>query len=206
MSFSESIKQNPRLKKAAHRMIFPKGEAKPRAWVRWFVNPFFHKRGRGSRIRHSVRMDVVPFNRFELGQGAVIESFSVINNGVGNVYIGEYSFIGIGNVIIGPATIGKHIIFAQHVVLSGLNHGYEDPDVPIYQQPVSTAEIIVEDECWIGANVVITAGVTIGKHSVIAAGSVVTKSIPPYSIAAGSPAKVIKQYNPASGNWEKAIG
>lgn len=203
MSFSQSIKQNPKLKQIAHRMIFPRGQAKPRAWVRWFVNPFFHKRGAGSRIRSAVRMDVVPFNRFELGSNAVIESFSVINNGVGDVFIGESSFIGIGNVVIGPVNIGNHIIFAQHVVLSGLNHGYENPDLPIYQQPVSTALITVEDECWIGANVVITAGVTIGKHSVVAAGSVVTKSIPPYSIAVGSPARVIKQFNFETKSWEK---
>jgi acetyltransferase-like isoleucine patch superfamily enzyme len=203
MSFSQSIKQNPTLKLIAHRMIFPRGQAKPRAWVRWFVNPFFHKRGNGSRIRGAVRMDVVPFNRFELGKNAVIESFSVINNGVGDVCIGESSFIGMSNVVIGPVNIGNHIIFAQHVVVSGLNHEYENPDLPIYQQAVSTALITVEDECWIGANVVITAGVTIGKHSVVAAGSVVTKSIPPYSIAVGSPARVIKRYNFETKVWEK---
>jgi len=61
--------------------------------------------------------------------------------------------------------------------------------------------IIIEDECWIGANAVITAGVTIGKHSVIAAGSVVTKNIPPYSVAVGNPARVIKQYNFETKQW-----
>jgi acetyltransferase-like isoleucine patch superfamily enzyme len=56
---------------------------------------------------------------------------------------------------------------------------------------------------WIGANAVITAGVTIGKHSIIAAGAVVTKNIPPYSVAVGNPARVIKQYNFTSQKWEK---
>jgi acetyltransferase-like isoleucine patch superfamily enzyme len=94
-------------------------------------------------------------------------------------------------------------MFAQNIILSGLNHGYEDISLPISQQKTSVAEIIIEDEVWIGANSVIVAGVTVGKHSVIAAGSVVTKSIPPYSIAAGNPAKIIKQYNPATATWEK---
>ena len=61
----------------------------------------------------------------------------------------------------------------------------------------------MEDDCWIGANVVITAGVKIGKHCVIAAGSVVTKDIPAFSIAAGNPAKVIKQYHATTAKWEK---
>jgi acetyltransferase-like isoleucine patch superfamily enzyme len=87
--------------------------------------------------------------------------------------------------------------------MSGLNHGYEDINLPIHKQPVSMSPIVIENDSWIGANVVVTAGVTIGKHSVIAAGAVVTKSIPPFSIAVGNPARVIKQYNFESGKWER---
>ena len=121
----------------------------------------------------------------------------------GAVYIGNHSLIGIGNVIIGPVTIGNNVILAQNIVVSGLNHVYTDPDVPIHLQPVTTAAITIEDDCWIGANVVITAGVTIGRHSVIAAGSVVTKDVPPYSVAAGNTARVIKQYNHITKEWER---
>jgi len=70
-------------------------------------------------------------------------------------------------------------------------------------QKVTTKPIVIEDEAWIGANAVITAGVTVGKHSVVAAGAVVTKDIPPYSIAVGNPARVIKRYNFETGIWEK---
>jgi len=70
-------------------------------------------------------------------------------------------------------------------------------------QGVSTAPIVIEDEAWIGANVVVLAGVTIGKHCIIAAGSVVTKDVPPYSVAVGNPARVLKKYNPETKNWEK---
>jgi acetyltransferase-like isoleucine patch superfamily enzyme len=82
-----------------------------------------------------------------------------------------------------------------------LNHAYEDITLPISKQKETTALITVEDECWIGANAVITAGVTLGKHSVIAAGAVVTKSIPPYSVAVGNPARVIKQYDFEKKQW-----
>lgn len=195
MSFSDKIKSNKKLKQIFHYLLVPSNEARPRRWVSWFVNPFYHKHKSRSTIRRRVRMDVLPFNYFEIGTGSVIEDFSTINNGVGPVIIGNNTLIGMSNVIIGPVTIGSDVIFAQNIVASGLNHNYEDLNLPISQQNVTTKPIVIEDECWIGANAVITAGVTIGKHSVIAAGAVVTKNIPPYSVAVGNPAKVIKKYD-----------
>jgi acetyltransferase-like isoleucine patch superfamily enzyme len=201
MSLTQKIKSNKKLKGVVHWMLIPRHQAKPRKWVSWFVNPFYHKKGKHSVIRRSTRMDVVPFNKFELGDFSTIEDFCTINNGVGHVIIGNESRIGMSNVIIGPVTIGNAVIFAQNIVMSGLNHSYEDITLPISKQKESTALIVIEDECWIGANAVITAGVTIGKHSVIAAGSVVTKNIPPYSVAVGNPARVIKQYNFETKQW-----
>ncbi|HEU0109932.1 MAG TPA: acyltransferase [Flavisolibacter sp.] len=202
-SIKEKIKGNKKLKKLVHWMMIPPYQARPRRWVSWFVNPFYHKKGKGSVIRRSTRMDVLPFNRFELGDYSTIEDFCTINNGVGDVIIGNETRIGMGNVVIGPVTIGNSVIFAQNIVMSGLNHSYEDITVPIHKQKVTTAPIIVEDECWIGANAVLTAGVTIGKHSVIAAGAIVTKDIPPYSVAVGNPARVIKQFNFEQKKWVK---
>jgi len=138
-----------------------------------------------------------------LGSRSTIESFSTVNNGVGDVIIGDNTLIGMSNVIIGPITIGNNVIFAQNIVASGLNHEYRDVNRPIHQQEILIAPIVVEDDCWIAANSVITSGVTIGKHSVVAAGAVVTKDIPPYSIAAGNPAKVIKQYDFKTEKWER---
>jgi acetyltransferase-like isoleucine patch superfamily enzyme len=201
MGLSSSIKSNPRLKKIAHKMIV--GNARPRWWVRWFVTPFIHHRGKGSCIRWSARADIFPFNKFSLGANTTIEDFSTVNNGVGDLIIGDDSRIGLGSVLIGPVTIGNQVILAQNIVLSGLNHTYTDVTIPIRLQKVTTAPIIVEDEVWIGANAVITAGVTIGKHSVVAGGSVVTKSIPPYSVAVGNPARVIRKYDFEKGEWVK---
>ena len=184
-------------------MLMPKYEARPRLWVRSILNPFFHKKGKHSVIRHSARMDVVPFNQFMLGNHSFVEDFSTINNGVGNVIIGDHSIVGLGTVIIGPVTIGNHVLMAQHIVASGLNHGYDDVSLPISQQPVTTSPIIIEDECWIGANAVITSGVIIGKHSVVAGGAVVTKNVPPFSVVAGNPARVIKQYDFDRKEWTR---
>lgn len=146
-------------------------------------------------------MDVLPFNKFELGERSVIESFCTVNNGVGDVFIGYNTLVGIGNVVIGPVRIGNNVIMAQNIVASGLNHIYEDIHVPIVQQNVTTAAISIGDDSWIGANVVITAGVNIGRHCVVAAGSVVTKNIPNYSIAAGNPARVIKKFDETLNAW-----
>jgi acetyltransferase-like isoleucine patch superfamily enzyme len=204
MSIVSKIKSNPSLKKLALWMMIPPGQHKPRFWVKMFVNPFKHKKGKRSIIRHRTRTDVFPYNRFELGESSVIEDFSTINNGVGDVIIGDRTIIGIGNVIIGPVTIGNDVMLAQNIVVSGLNHGYEDITLPPSVQKETTALITIKDNVWIGANVTVTAGVTIGKHVVVGGGSVVTKSIPDYSVAVGNPAKVIKKYNFELEQWEKA--
>ena len=147
----------------------------------------------------------MPWSKFSLGDASTIEDFSAVNNGVGDVIIGNRTRIGLSNTIIGPVTIGDDVRLAQNVVLSGLNHNYEGIESPIHEQGVSTKPIVIEAESWIGANVVIVPGVTIGKHSIVAAGSVVTKSMPPYSVIVGNPAKVLKQYNPETQLWEKTI-
>jgi acetyltransferase-like isoleucine patch superfamily enzyme len=203
MSLKDTIKNNPTLKNLVHWMLVPSGEARPRIWVKLFVNPFIHKKGAGATIRWSTRMDVLPFNQFQLGANSTIEDFSTVNNGVGDVIIGNNSLIGMGNTIIGPIQIGNNVIFAQNIVASALNHEYRDPNQPILAQPILKSPIVVEDDCWIAANAVITSGVRIGKHSVIAAGAVVTKDIPPYSVAVGNPAKVLKQYNFETKEWER---
>ena len=176
---------------------------RPRWWVRLFVNPFVHKRGKGSIVRRRTRLDVLPYRKFSIGDGAIIEDFSTINNGMGDVIIGSRSIIGIGNVVIGPVEIGNNVIFAQHVGILAMNHGYSDVTIPIRDQKCTASLIRIEDNCWIGTNAIVVSGVTIGRHSVVAAGSVVTKDIPPYSIAAGNPARVIRRYNEPTGTWDR---
>jgi acetyltransferase-like isoleucine patch superfamily enzyme len=203
MSLLSVVKSNPRLKNFVHWLIVQPRRAAPRLWVKWFVNPFMHKRGKRSIVKFYSRLDIFPFNKFELGEYSVIEDFAVINNGVGDIIIGHHTGIGLSNIMIGPVTLGNYVTMAQHVVLSGLNHGFEDVTISTRLQKVVTKQITVCDDVWIGANSVITAGVTIGKHSVIGAGSVVTKNIPEYCVAVGNPAQVIKKYNFETGNWDR---
>lgn len=206
MSITSRIKSNPKLKRLMLWLMIPVNEHRPRLWVKLFVNPFIHHKGKGALIRRRTRMDVFPFNTFSLDDHSVIEDFSTINNGVGEVKIGKRTIIGLSNTIIGPVTIGDDVMFAQHIVVSGMNHGYEDVNIAPSLQKEICKQIVIGDAVWIGANSVITAGVTIGKHSVIGAGSVVTKDIPAYCIAVGNPAKVIKKYNSETLKWEKCNG
>jgi len=201
MSIKSILDSRPRLKRVVHWLLIPANEARPRWWVRVFLNPFLHKKGKGSIIRRRVRMDVLPFNDFSIGDGSLIEDFSVVNNGLGGVYIGNRVVVGMGNVLIGPLYVGNNVIMAQNVVLSGLNHAYEDIDLPILDQKCRTSSITIEDDCWIGANSVVTAGVTIGKHAVVAGGSVVTKNVESFTVVAGNPARVLKKYDSKTREW-----
>ena len=199
-NIKEKIKKNPRLKQFVLHLIMHPVKTRPRWWLRQ-LQFLYLKRGKKSVIYRSVRRDIVPFNKFSLGERSVIEDFSIINNAVGDVSIGNKTRIGLGNTIIGPVQIGHNVGIAQGVIITGLNHDYKNLEVKIMDQGVSTQSIIINDDVWIGANSVILSGVAIGAHSVVAAGSVVTRSVPAYSLCAGNPAKVIKQYDFALNEW-----
>lgn len=74
---------------------------------------------------------------------------------MGDLTIGDYTRIGLGNTIIGPVQIGNHVNLAQNVTVTGLNHNYADVDKPIDEQGVTTLPVIIEDDVWVGANAVI---------------------------------------------------
>ncbi len=166
-------------------------ETRPRCYIRMLA-PLYQHRGRGSVIHASVRMDTPPYRRFSLGNHSVIESFSCINNAVGDVIIGDYTRVGLHNTVIGPVSIGSHVNLAQGITVTALNHNFDDAGKRIDEQGISTQQVTIEDDVWIGANAVILPGVTVGRHSVVAAGAVVTKDVQPYTLVAGVPAKTIK--------------
>ncbi len=191
MKIKEYIQNHSKIKNVLYRFIMHPIKTRPNWWIRLFMQ-FYTKRGRKSIIYKSVRKDITPFNNFSLGDYSIIEDWSCINNAVGDVIIGSNSRIGLHNTVIGPIIIGNHVNIAQGVVLSGMNHSYKDSSKRIDEQKVITSPIIIEDDVWIGANCVILPGVKVGKHSVIGAGSVVTKDIPSYSLAVGNPARITK--------------
>lgn len=135
-------------------------------------------------------MDTPPYRRFVIGKRSVVESYSCVNNAVGDVVIGDHTRIGLHSTVIGPVSIGSHVNLAQGVTVSALNHNFSETDKRIDEQGITTRQIIIEDDVWIGTNATVLAGVRIGSHSVIAAGAVVTHDIPPHSLAAGVPAQV----------------
>ncbi|MEG1564010.1 MAG: acyltransferase [Bacteroides sp.] len=201
-TLKQKLKQHPALKWAVHRFIMHPVRTRPNWWIRLFDFTYL-KRGKGSVIYRSVRKDLPPFNHFSLGKYSVVEDFCCLNNAVGDLIIGDYTRIGLRNTLIGPAQIGNHVNLGQNVTVTGMNHNYQGVEKRIDEQGVSTMPIVIEDDVWVGANAVILPGVTLGYHCVVAAGSVVSHSVPSYSICAGSPARILKQYNFESKEWER---
>jgi len=113
-----------------------------------------------------------------------------------NVGIGEYAYLGGA----GGLTIGDDCIIGQYFSCHPENHNFGAMDLPIRHQGVSRAGIALGKDCWVGAKVTLLDGVRIGNHSVIAAGAVVTRSFPAYSVLGGVPARLINspQLSPAS--------
>jgi acetyltransferase-like isoleucine patch superfamily enzyme len=113
----------------------------------------------------------------------------------GCIKLGSGTYIGPYACIAGPGNIkiGENCMIAAHSGIYSNNHIFSDPTVLIREQGTTNKGITIEDDCWLGTGVKVMDGVTIGRGSVIGAGAVVTKDIPPYSVAVGVPAKVISQ-------------
>ncbi len=195
-----TIKQNPRLRRLVLWLLTPSKRPRPRWWLR-LLRPLLHPAGKGSKICSHARADIFPWHRFVLERDAQIEDYAVVNNGAGDVRIGEGSRVGVGSVVVGPVDIGRYVFLGQHVSVQGLIHSYEDVTQDPNLQPLMLRPVKVGDYTHLGTNSTIMAGVTIGERCQIGAGSVVTKDIPPYSVAVGNPARVVKRYDFEKKEW-----
>lgn len=110
------------------------------------------------------------------------------------IKIGRDSLIGELNVLRGQGgiTIGDRVYTSPLVQIAAVDHIFSDPNRPFVEQGITAQGIVVEDDVWIGAGAIITDGVRIGRGAVVAAGAVVTKDVPPHTVVAGVPARVIK--------------
>lgn len=112
------------------------------------------------------------------------------------VSLGDNSGIGINAIISSFVTIGNDVMMGPECLIYTTNHGMNRYDIPMWKQESTTPKpVIIGNDVWIGARVIILPGVHIGDGSVIGAGSVVTKDVEPYSIVAGNPARFIKKRN-----------
>jgi acetyltransferase-like isoleucine patch superfamily enzyme len=135
--------------------------------------------------------------RLEVGAGVVLEpNVWITAPGSARVRIGAGSFLNMGVMVASQelVEIGEHCMLANGCFVSDADHRFDDPVKPVpWQGFTSKGPTRIGSNCWLGANVVVTGGVSIGERCVIGANSVVTRDVPAFSIAAGAPAKVLRQ-------------
>jgi acetyltransferase-like isoleucine patch superfamily enzyme len=156
--------------------------------------------GRSVTLHDDVRIDALSRQGIVLGdnvtirEGCIIECTGVLRFPGEGLSIGDdtgisqYCFI----AARGFVRIGKNVQFGPRVTIYAENHNFDDVSRPIREQGVRREGITIEDDCWLGTGCTILDGVTVGRGSVVAAGCVVTKSVPSYSIVAGVPGRVLR--------------
>lgn len=192
-AFMRGLWWRPRLGSAAGPLFVGRGV---RIW-----HPRRLSVGRSVTLEDHVHIDALSRRGVRLGDNVTIAKFTIIEaTGVishlgegfemgDNSSLGDYCFVGAA----GGVRIGRNVLVGQRVSFHSENHRFERTDVPIKEQGVTRRGIVVEDDCWLGAGSILLDGVTVGRGSVVAAGSVVTRDVPPYSVVAGVPAKVMRQ-------------
>ncbi len=153
----------------------------------------------GDRVRVGRRAVIDPvFGRggpITIGDRTTIRENAVVMSYGGPITLGSDCSINPYSMLYGHGglEIGDMVRIASHVVIIPANHCFDDPDVPIMAQGITTESVRIGDDVWIGANCTILDGVEIGSGSVVGAGSVVTRDVPPMSVAAGNPARVMRK-------------
>ncbi len=153
------------------------------AFVRWPV--------------HGNVLEALREGRLVLGAGVLLEpGVWITAPGDARVRIGAGSFLNLGVMVAAQqlVEVGEHCMLANGCFVSDASHRFDDPALPVTWQGFSSkGPTRIGDNCWLGANVVVTSGVSIGERCVIGANSVVTSPIEPFSIAAGAPARVLRR-------------
>lgn len=142
-----------------------------------------------------VKNDVTLFagGPITIGDNCVLYERSALWSGEKGITIGNNVSVGIGSYINGNVEIADQVRIADYVRVYSWNHKFLDPKIPVAIQGYKEGEVKIGYNCWIGSGAIILSGVTIEKGSVVAAGAVVTKSVPENCVVAGVPAKVIKK-------------
>jgi acetyltransferase-like isoleucine patch superfamily enzyme len=150
---------------------------------------------------HGNVLEALREGRLDIGAGALLEpNVWITAPGQARVRIGAGTFLNLGVMVAAQqlVEIGDHCMLANGCFVSDASHRYDDPHKPItWQGFESKGPTRIGDNCWPGAHVVVTSGVTIGERCVVGANSVVTSDLEPFSLAAGSPARVISHIGAA---------
>ncbi len=189
----------------------PPGAAELRLWAqkwRWYERnslPWNRARIHWELMRrqafarwplHGNVLEAMREGRLEVGAGVLFEpGVWITAPGSARIRIGGGTFLNMGVMLAAHelVEIGEHCMFANGCFVTDANHRFDDPDKPVpWQGFTSKGPTRLGDNVWCGANVVITSGVTVGERCVIGANSVLTEDLPPFSIAAGAPAKVLR--------------
>ena len=153
----------------------------------------FHEAG--GNLRTGVGVVVQGFRNISLGSRVGLNRHASLYAARGririgsNVFVGDFSSI---NANDAEVTIGNNVAIAPMVLIQGANHNFDRLDIPIVDQGHTESFVVIEDNVWIAARCTILPGVRIHSGAVIGAGSVVTRDVPPDTVVAGSPARVIR--------------
>jgi acetyltransferase-like isoleucine patch superfamily enzyme len=145
---------------------------------------------------HGNALQMLRDGRLEIGPHAYFEPGVWLTSDEGRISIGGGSLLNLNVMVaaVESVTIGEHCMLANGCLVTDGNHRFDDPATPVpWQGFTSRGPVTIGDNTWLGANVVVTSGVTIGRRAVIGANSVVTEDVPEFTIAAGAPARMIKQ-------------
>lgn len=156
-------------------------------------------------------------HRIEIGDDVLVHPhamFSVVEHHHGRDFeprlrIGSGTNIGHGIWLscVGEIEIGEKVLMGHNILIADSYHEYHDPDVPIIDQPMAPPKpVTIESGCILGPHVAVLAGVTVGRNSFIAANAVLTKSVPPNSVVAGNPARVLRRFDRERGEWVDSEG
>jgi len=199
----------------------------PSGWKLWWLKHRWYERNHrlsrrlrinrhmaraGAFIRYPVEGEVLEGldeGRLKIGEGTLLEPGCWITMGPeATVEIGEGCFLNRNTMLAahGRIEIGDHVMFANGCFIGDAAHRFDDPEQPITHQGFTTkGPVKIGSNCWFGVNCVVTSGVEVGERCVIGANSVITSDLPPGTIAAGAPAKVIKEIEFTPGGTDAGV-
>ncbi len=185
-------------------------------FIRLIITKLFYPGQRLIRNNFEIRgKDMVHFGKgLTTGVGCRIEAFIADGNNDKKIFFGDYiqmnDYVHIS--ALQSVTIGSNTLIASNVYISDNSHGFykgsqkdTSPYVIPTKRPYYVAAVTIEERVWLGEGVIVMPGVKIGEGAIVGAHSIVNRDIPSNSIAVGSPARVIKQYNKQNKCWEKII-